>query len=33
VVLEQLNDFVYNLDGSMTLALRLTDLLWVAAAF
>lgn len=32
VVLEQLNDLVDNLDGRMALALRLADLLWVAAA-
>jgi hypothetical protein len=32
VVLEQSNDLVYDLDGRMAFALRLTDLLWVSAA-
>jgi hypothetical protein len=32
VVLEQLDDFVYDLDGRMALALGVADLLWVAAA-
>jgi hypothetical protein len=32
VVLEELDNLVYNLDGRMALALRLADLLWVTAA-
>jgi hypothetical protein len=32
VVLEQLDDFVYDLDGCMAQALGLANLLWVAAA-
>ena len=33
VVLKQLDNLFYNLDGRMAFALRLADLLWVAAAF